>query len=205
MAQTFQLPVTPKGEVAAVFPQQCVNCGQTAVTKSKLMFARQVQVKKRTKQLTINLSLPHCQSCAQASKNQFLAGLIPFGLGFVGVGATVFVLVTLYASYLGLDEGTQSGTYGSWVLGGAAALIVGFAAGFVVELFARILLIPVWGRALWHAPLLAWQFLTDSDYVAGVRVRPVADYSAVQLTFFNQETAQTFARLNPSAVKSGNE
>jgi hypothetical protein len=71
----------------------------------------------------------------------------------------------------------------------------------VFELLARILLLPIFGRALLGAPLLAAQFIRDSDYVAGVTGRLAADGSHIHLTLANDEIARDVEALNGAGLK----
>jgi hypothetical protein len=60
---------------------------------------------------------------------------------------------------------------------------------------ARLLLLPIMGRALLRAPLLVPSFFTDSDYIAGLTARPNADFT-LTLTFANDEIAREFEAVN---------
>jgi hypothetical protein len=157
----------------------------------------------RQESATLNLSIPHCARCALATKNVFLAGFVPFLLGFILAGLAAFAAVFFGVSVLGWDDGpTQPGAWPpSLVLGALAGLLAGFAGGFAFELAARVILIPIFGRALFGAPLLAAQFLRDSDYVAGVTGRLAADGSHVYLTLSNDEMAREFAALNSAVLE----
>ncbi len=90
----------------------------------------------------------------------------------------------------------KNGNANSLVLGAAAGLFVGLLGGFLFEVIARVLLLPIMGRALLDAPLLAIQFLKDSDYVAGMSGKLSADGTQVCLTFNNSEIAREFRELN---------
>jgi len=89
----------------------------------------------------------------------------------------------------------------SLVLGAAAGLFGGIAGGFIFELVARLLLLPIMGRALLRAPLLVPTLFTDSDYVAGLTARPNADYT-LTLTFANAEIAREFEAANARELAS---
>jgi hypothetical protein len=69
-------------------------------------------------------------------------------------------------------------------------------SGFLFELAARLVLLPIFGRALWQAPLLAAQILNDSDYVTGLTAKPDRDASHLLLTFTNNQIAGEFEALN---------
>jgi hypothetical protein len=203
MSTTFRIPYAPGASNPLVFPERCLSCGAPKEAESTLALSRNVMRGQRQESVTLNLPIPHCARCARTTKNVFLAGCIPFALGFVVAGLAAFLAVFIGAIGLGLDEGpTQAGTpLPSWVLGGLAGLLAGFAGGFVFELAARVVLIPFFGRALLGAPLLAAQFIRDSDYVAGVTGALSADGAHIQLEFSNDEVAREFARLNAAVIK----
>lgn len=183
-----------------VFPDRCVSCGGPKETESALALTRLVARGRRQEQASVRLQVPHCLRCARATKSVFLAGCIPFVLGFVLVGAAAFLL-TVYGSWVfGLDELQSPGQTQtpSLVLGAGAGLFGGFVGGFVFELLARLLLIPFYGSSLLRAPMLAKQFINDSDYVAGLTGRLDRDARQLTLEFSNEEVAEDFARLNPA-------
>jgi hypothetical protein len=117
-------------------------------------------------------------------------------LGFVLLGGATFIVVAFYASWLGLDEMGQPSNFNSWVLGAAVGLAVGLIAGLLFELLARLVLLPVYGRSLYQAPLLAIQFLSAADYVAGLKGKLDKEAKYLSLTFTNDDIAQEFRRLN---------
>jgi hypothetical protein len=117
-------------------------------------------------------------------------------LGFLVLGIIAFGFVTLEGWKLGLDDMGRHGNANSLVLGFAAGLLAGCLGGFLFEVVARVLLLPFFGNSLWSAPLLALQFLKDSDYVAGVSGKLSKDGSQVYLTFNNPEIAREFRSLN---------
>lgn len=203
MPTTFRAPYVPDSPSPLVFPDRCLSCGAPKETESRLALSRLVTRGQRQSSVTLNLPIPHCARCALATKSVFLAGLIPFLGGFSVVGLAAFAVVFAGAAVLGLDElwPLQPGGTPSLVLGALAGLLAGFAGGFVFELAARVVLLPFFGRALFGAPLLAAQFLGDSDYVAGVTGRLATDGSHVQLTLSNAEMAREFATLNAAVIE----
>jgi UPF0716 family protein affecting phage T7 exclusion len=182
------------------FPDRCVSCGGPQETESALVLTRLVARGRRQEEASVRLRVPHCGLCARASKSVFLAGCLPFTLGFLLVGAAGFLLAVYGSWVFGLDEAQAPGQAQSpsLVLGAAAGLFGGFVGGFVFELLARLLLIPFYGRALLRAPMLAKQFITDEDYVAGLTGRLDRDATRLTLEFSNDEVAAEFARLNPA-------
>jgi hypothetical protein len=104
------------------------------------------------------------------------------------------------AVIFGLDEVGPANprTPNSLVLAAAAGLFGGIAGGFVLELVARVLLLPVFGRALWAAPLLVPSLFTDADYVAGLQGRLSADGAQVTLSFARDDVARAVAAANES-------
>ncbi len=176
-------------DLNVVFPPCCVCCGAARETESTLTVTRGTSE-------PIKLMVPHCQRCASGTKAVFLAGCVPFVLGLLLVGGGLFGVVTLAASSFGLDEMGQPNNFNSAVVGAAAGLFGGFVGGFVFELLARVVLLPIYGRALWEAPLLAAQFIDDSDHVAGLTIRPMRQGQGYRLTFSNEPIAAEFKRLN---------
>lgn len=184
MSTTVTIP-----NLNVAFDPSCVCCGAPREAESALTMTR-------GNSEPIKLMVPHCQRCASGTKAVFLAGCLPFVGGGLLIGGVVFGIVTLAASAYGLDEMGNPNSFNSAILGAAAGLFAGFVGGFVFELLARVFLLPIYGRALWEAPLLAAQFLTDSDHVAGLTIRPLKPGQGYQLTFSNDAAAAAFKRLN---------
>lgn len=196
MSQTFQIPIPPTGQSPLVFPNRCVACGAPKQTESTLLINRLVVRDEQQVPVSLKYPIPHCERCARSTKAVFLAGCIPFVLGVLLVGGLTFFAVAYGASVRGLDEYGQPNNFNSLVLGAAVGLVAGLIAGFLFEVAARVLLLPLFGQALFRAPLLAAQFFTDADYVAGLTARPDRAALFLQLTFANDETAGEFRSLN---------
>ena len=175
--------------LSVVFPSSCVCCGEPRETESALTITH-------GNSEPLKLMVPHCKRCANGTKAVFLAGCVPFVLGLLLVGGGVFGVVTLAASAYGLDEMGNPNSFNSAILGAGAGLFAGFVGGFVFELLARVVLLPVYGRALWQAPLMAVSFVNDSDHVAGLTIRPRRQPQRYELTFANDDVAAEFKRLN---------
>jgi hypothetical protein len=191
------MPLTAARTWEGGFPARCVSCGGPQEAESALVLTRLVARGRRQEQVSLRLQVPHCHRCARATKSVFLAGCIPFILGFAVVGVAAFLLA-VYGSWLfGLDEYARPEQSPSLVLGAAAGLFAGFAGGFLFELAARLLLIPFYGRSLLRAPMLATQLITDADYVAGLKGRLDPDATRLTLEFSDEGAAGEFARLNP--------
>jgi hypothetical protein len=146
--------------------------------------------------VTVKYQIPHCRQCARSTKSVFLAGCIPFVLGLVVVGLAVFAFVAFGAMARGFDDYGKPNNSNSLVLGAAAGLFAGLVGGFLFEVAARVILLPVMGRSLFGAPLLAIQLLMDADYVAGIKGRLDKNASHVELTFSNAEISREFRALN---------
>jgi hypothetical protein len=203
-----ELSLQIHGDVVPVFPAICVGCGAAPTTTSNLGLARLVAGRRGTQRaLKLTWPVPHCDACARSTKAVFLAQLLPFALGFVVIGGAALAAGWYGAVWVGLDEvgTTNPRTPNSLVLAGAAGLFGGIAGGFVLELVARIVLLPVFGRALWAAPLLVPSLFTDADYVAGLRGRLAADGTQVTLTFALDPVAVAFVDANrpPTAESDG--
>jgi len=187
---------------AAVFAGRCVGCGGAATTTSTLGFAKVVTNARGTQRpVHVTLPVPHCAACARTTKSVFLAALIPFVLGFLAIGGAAFAVVGFGAAAAGLDEVGRPNNANSLVLGAGAGLVAGIVGAFVLELAARVLLLPVFGRALGQAPLFVPSLFTDADYVAGLTGLPNADLTAVTLTFARDDIASEFAAANAARLR----
>jgi hypothetical protein len=197
MSINFQVPVEDD-KAAVVFPNCCVCCGAAKQAESRMILNRLVTRGRKQQPLKINFDIPHCERCARATRAVFLAGCIPFVLGFLLIGAATFLLVAFGAIVRGFDEYGKPNNSNSLVLGAAAGLFAGLAGGFLFEVLARVLLLPLMGSGLMSAPLFGLQLLRDSDYVAGLKAKLDSDGSSVHLTFLNDAVARQFRTLNPT-------
>jgi hypothetical protein len=198
MSNTFQIPFSPDQSPPIVFPDRCICCGAAKEEESTLALSRLVMRGKRQESVILKYQVPHCRRCARSTKSVFLAGCIPFVLGLLVVGLAVFLVVAFGAIRWGLDDHGKPNNSNSLVLGAAAGLFAGLLGGFLFEVVARIILLPVMGRGLLAAPLLALQFLNDADYVAGLKGKLESDASRVHFTFSNDDVAREFRSLNAS-------
>jgi hypothetical protein len=150
----------------------------------------------RQTQATLKLAVPHCARCAQLTKSIFLVGCLPAAAGGLLVGAVAFAAAFWLAAQAGLDEVDTDEFWPSLTVGAAAGLFAGLLAGILAELAARLLLLPLFGRVLWSAQLLAAQMLGNLDYVAGLTGKLSADGRELELKFANEGVAREFAALN---------
>lgn len=192
----YQIPIPPQGQPEIQFPADCIGCGQPAVTTSTIQLEGLRQQDQRQFPVSIKYSVPHCQRCANSTRNIFLAGFVPFVAGFVLAGGIAFLAGLLWATQMGFDLNTTPGTNNSWITGGVAGFITGFVGGFGLELAVRLVLSLFWSRELWHAPMLAAQFLEDSDFVTGLKIQFANQRQAVRLTLYHQATGKAFGELN---------
>ncbi|MGE0363569.1 MAG: hypothetical protein AB7H93_23210 [Vicinamibacterales bacterium] len=203
MSAVVQVSVVP--DRPPTFGAICAGCGAAPDTTSNLALSRLVERPRgRQEAVSVAWPVPHCAACARATKAVFLAQFVPFALGFLVAGGAALAASWYGATVAGLDEvgATNPRTPNSWILAGAAGLAGGIAGGFVGELAARVLLLPVFGSALWRAPLLVPSLFTDADRVAGVTARPDAALATVTLTFDLDDVAAAFVAANhasPSA------
>ena len=201
MATTVTLAVS--GDQPPVFPERCAGCGAAPTTTSKLAITRLVERQSGAQRpVTIAWQVPHCAGCARATKAVFLAGFVPFALGFLVAGGAAFVLVGWQSLVWGLDDDPTAGpprTPAALVLGALGGLLAGIAGGFVLELVARVVLLPVLGRALWRAPLLVPSLLTDADRVAGITARANARMTELSVTFDDDDFARAFVAVNDAS------
>lgn len=198
----FAVDVAPSGD-APDFPSACVACASPPTTTSTLAIERLVTTARGAQQRrAIRWPVPHCAACARLTRTTFLAGLVPFALGFVVVGAASFMAAAWGTIVTGLDDAADLSaprTSASLVLGALGGLIGGVAGGFVAELIGRIILLPWFGRALLQTPLLVPSFFTDADHVAGLTATPDAALSTLTLRFTNEAMAERFAERHPEA------
>lgn len=198
MPTTVRLTIPSCGRSIA-WPSRCVGCGAAPTTASRLIVTRQVAKAGRQSPLTFTHEIPHCAACARSTKAVFLAAFVPFAIGFLAAGAAGLAFGWYGATVFGLDEmgPTNPRTPNSLVVAGAAGLFAGIAGGFLLELAARVVLLPFFGRSLWRAPLLVPSLFTDSDRVAGLTVQANADMTEFLLTFDQDDIAREFAAANP--------
>jgi hypothetical protein len=203
MPISYTVPIPGGHAPPLTFPARCVSCAKPAETTSRLGIAKNMARPKGRGQQTVRIQfdVPHCAACARATKAVFLAGLIPFALGFPLAGGAAFVTVGTWAALLGLDDVGQPSNANSLVLGAAAGLFAGIAGGFLMELLARLLLLPIMGRVLLHAPLLVPTIFTDADHIAGLTARPNPDFT-LTLTFANPDIAREFKATNARQLTS---
>ncbi len=203
MPISYNVPIPGGLAPELTFPARCVSCAERAETTSRLMIVRNVPTRSGRGQKTVRIQfdVPHCAACARSTKAVFLAGLIPFALGFLLAGGAAFIVTGMWAARSGLDDSGRPANSNSLVVGAAAGLIGGIAGGFLFEVVARVLLLPIMGMALLRAPLLVPSFFTDSDYIAGLTARPNADFT-LTLTFANAEIAREFEAANARELAS---
>ena len=172
------------------FPEYCVNCGRPKETVLGITLNMGVQVKGQA--VTMKLTVPMCNVCAEKERSVAKVTLIPFMLAGFVIGLIVFILVALIT-----PEGTTSQTIGfPLVLGGFAGLIAGIFGGTVVEFFVKMLAVPVYGKLLARRPLTVIGFLAESDELIGISARFLRETKIVQLEFENEENAREFMQLN---------
>ena len=88
-------------------------------------------------------------------------------------GSSAFIVTGIGFARSGLDDRDGREMPIRW-RSARRRVIGGIAGGFLFELVARVLLLPIMGRALLRAPLLVPSLLfTDSDYIAGLTARPM--------------------------------
>jgi hypothetical protein len=172
------------------FPERCVNCGKPKETT--LGITLNMGVQKRTRTVTMQLTVPMCNACAEKERSIAKVTLIPFIIAGFVIGVIVFVPVALIS-----PEGTMPQTIGfPLVLGGFAGLIAGIVGGTVVEFFVKMLAVPVYGKLLARRPLTIAGFLAESDELIGISARFLRETKIVQLEFENEEIAREFTQLN---------
>jgi hypothetical protein len=198
VSHTLTVKVPRSGPPKLVFPQRCVGCGAAKATESNVLIKKLVLDEATNEQDTVTLKyvIPHCERCARTTKAVFLAGLIPWALGFLAVGGAAFAFAFWGAFRGGFDSVGKPHNANSLVLGAAAGLFGGLVGGFLGEVVGRILLVPFLGFALLRAPLLSLSLLSDGDWVAGLRARPNRDMTRLALTFANDDVAREFQSAN---------
>src|SRR5215211_3211585 len=106
MPISYNVPIPGGFAPELTFPARCVSCAKTAETTSRLAIARNMPRRSGRGHQTVRIQfdVPHCAACAQSTKAVFLAGLIPFGIGFLLAGITAFIVVGMWAAVSGLDD-----------------------------------------------------------------------------------------------------
>jgi hypothetical protein len=112
------------------------------------------------------------------------------------LAGAAFAAAYWFAVVSGLDNFDVDEGWPALILGGAAGLLGGALGAFIAELAARLVLLPLFGRALLSAPLLTAQVLGESDYVAGLAGKLAPDGHSLLLRFSNGAIAQAVADLN---------
>jgi hypothetical protein len=172
------------------FPERCVSCGKPKETT--LGITLNMGVQKRSRSVTMQLTVPMCNACAEKERSVAKVTLIPFMIAGFVIGVIVFVPVAFIA-----PEGTSSQTIGfPLVLGGFTGLIAGIIGGTVVEFLVKMLAVPVYGKLLTRRPLTIFGFLTESDQIIGLSARFLRETKIARLEFENDEIAREFTQLN---------
>ncbi len=203
MSQTLTVKIHDREPPKLVFPNRCLGCGNPKAAESNLLIKKLVTDERTNEQdvVTLKYAVPHCERCARSTKAVFLAGLIPWALGFLAVGGAAFAFVAWGAFRRGFDTVGQLHNNNSLVLGAAAGLFAGLVGGLVAEVVGRVLLVPFLGSALLRAPLLSLSLLADGDWVAGLRARPNRDMTALALTFASDDAAREFLAANAGLLR----
>lgn len=172
------------------FPERCVSCGNPKETV--LGITLNMGVQKRNQQVTMQLTVPMCNACAEKERSIAKVTLIPFMVAGSVIGVIVFVPAVFIA-----PEGTTPQTLGfPFVFGGFVGLIAGIFGGTVVEFFVKMLAVPVYGKLLVRRPLTIIGFLAESDELIGISARFLRKTKIVRLEFEKEEIAREFAQLN---------
>ena len=172
------------------FPERCVSCGKPKETT--LGITLNMGVQNRSRAVTMQLTVPMCNACAEKERSVAKVTLIPFMIAGFVIGLIVFVPVALIS-----PEGTMPQTIGfPLVLGGFAGLIAGIIGGTVVEFVVKMLAVPVYGKLLTRRPLTIAGFLAESDELIGISARFLRETKFVRLEFENEEIAYEFTHLN---------
>ena len=146
----------PRDLSAPCFPDRCVCCGAPGEAESKLNVSRTIKAGqgKKNVEKSVTWAVPHCRRCERSTKAVFLAGCVPFALGFVLCGLAALVVGAGVATYY--DDGSTSplGSNTSWQIGVVVGLVAGLLGGVVFELagadrFAAV----IWPRAVECAPV----------------------------------------------------
>ena len=180
----------PKKPPVLKFPERCVNCCRPKETTLGITLNMGVQV--RNKMVTMQLTVPMCNACAEKERSVAKVTLVPFLVAGLVVGLIAFVPAALLS-----PEGTTPQTIGfPFVFGGLVGMIAGVIGGSVVEFFVKILAVPFYGRLLARRPLTIVGFLVESDELIGLSARFLRKEKTVRLEFENEEIAREFIQLN---------
>ena len=180
-----------KNPPALKFPERCVNCGKAKETTMRITLNMGVQ--KRSRTVTMQLTVPMCAACVAKERGVAKVTLIPFLIAGLLIGIVVFLSVVLI-----VPKGTTSQTIGfPLVVGAFAGLIVGIIGGTVVEFFVKLLAVPFYGNLLTQRPLTGLSLFSEQDQLIGISAKFLREKTLAQLTFENEQIAREFAQLNP--------
>jgi hypothetical protein len=200
MSRTFEFPANRDLK----FPERCMNCGQPKETEVSMEVNRLVLKNNKQIKHSVTWSIPLCNRCKRVDQGVFLYSLLAFVLGLLAFGIGCFIFLALFDNRTGfLNSLTENipGRGSLWLpLVASLSFLVGLAGGFLVEAVAKVLAIPMLGRALYNAPLLVKQMLGDVSYTAGLNAHLSQDGSTVQMKLFNEDVANVFESLNSEPV-----
>lgn len=172
------------------FPARCVHCGKPK--DEDLGLSLDMGVQKRSRSVTMKMSVPMCKDCANRERSIAKVTLVPFLIAGALIGIAAFIPAAIFS-----PEGNTPQTLGfPVVFGGFVGLIVGAIGGTVVELIVKLLAAPFYGRGLMKRPLTIFGLYSNGDELIGVSARYLHKEKIVRLEFENDEIAFEFIKLN---------
>jgi hypothetical protein len=188
---TIEIPIKDKKKPPVLkFPDRCVNCGKPKMRVLPVKMSTGAQ--KSGQMIQLEMNVPLCADCSKKEDRIANVTWLPFFI--VGLLACVAVFIPVW---LLSPEGTSNQTLAlPYVLGSAAGLAVGIAAGTLAEFVLKVLLAPVYGKLLSKRPLTIVSVFNDSEDVIGLSAKFTENKSSLKLTFENDEIGREFDALH---------
>lgn len=172
------------------FPARCVNCGKSK--DEDLGLSLDMGAQKRSRSVTMKMSVPMCKDCADRERGIAKVTLVPFLIAGAAFGIAAFIPAAIFS-----PEGNTPQTLGfPVVFGGFMGLIVGVIGGTIIEFLVKLLAAPFYGKRLLKRPLTIFGLYSNGDELIGVSARYLHKEKIVRLEFENDEIAVEFMKLN---------
>jgi hypothetical protein len=190
---TVEIPIKNPGKPPGlIYPDRCVNCGQSKEKTLPVKLTTGTQTKGRH-MIQLALDIPLCADCAAQENKIGNVTWIPFFVTGLLACVIVFILVWLLS-----PEGTTPRTYAfPYVLGAFVGMIAGILVGTLVEFVLKMVLAQAYGRLLVKRPLTVFSIFSDSEDLVGLSLRFGENKKIMKMMFENDELAREFIALNP--------
>ena len=188
---TVEIPIADKKKPPVLkFPDRCVHCGKP---KFKVLpLALQMGVKKRNKDVMMNLPVPLCEECDKKESKIVNVTLVPFLIA----GFIVFVIVFIPVWLIVPDGNTPQTLAFAPTVAAFVGLVAGVIGGSAVEYVLKTLAAPYFGQSLLKRPLTIFGLLKDSEDAIGLSAKFTENKKSLKLAFENDEIGKEFESLN---------